>query len=95
MRSRKRKWFWAARDTTTSDIWDHYGVSLFAQNKRPSNLDSYGDGEWRDADGGRGGKVCYGIFCRLTGVTLKPGQVKIVYMPDGAFKGYEIHIKPS
>lgn len=93
MRSRKSKWFWAARDMNTSDVWEHYGVHLFPQSKKPVERDR--SDRWLDADYQRGGQLCYGMFVRLTGVVLKPGQVKKVFMPEGTFDAFEVRIKPS
>ena len=94
--TRKRKWFWAARDAAGGNIWKHRGVSLFGPSRKPSFISSSGSSGWKDADSAEGGYICYGVFTRLTGVVLKPGQVKKVFMPRGVFRAYEVNVaKPK
>lgn len=87
-RSTKRKYFWAARDKWSKSIWNHRGVFLFGPSRKPTYIGA--DGDWRGRGGVGGGTMCYGVFTRLTGVVLKPGQVKKVYVPLGAFRAYEV-----
>ncbi len=87
-RASKRRWFWAARDRWSGSIWDYRGVFLFGPSRKPTHIGN--DGDWRGGGGVRGGTMCYGVFTRLTGVTL----VKKVYMPDGVFRAYETNITP-
>lgn len=93
-RSTSKKWFWAARDARTDDIWNHRGVFLFGPSKKPSYIAP--DRSWKSTDGIQGGTICYGVFTRLTGVVLKAGQVKKVFMPRGVFRAYEVNVaKPK
>lgn len=87
----KSKFFWAARDYTVGTIWDYRGVSLFPASKKPRMI----AGKWADTSDIQGGMLCYGIFTRLTGVRLKPGQVKIVYLPSTPFRAYKVDTKPE
>ena len=89
--TRKRKWFWAARNSRSGNIWNMRAVSLFGPSRKPDHI--YGN-EWKDDQGCVGGQLCYGVFNRLTGVVLKPGQVKKVYMPLGAFQSVRTNITP-
>jgi len=63
---------------------------LFGPSKKPSYIPP--GAHWVDTGGCEGGTICYGVFTRLTGVVLKPGQVKKVFMPRGVFRAYETGI---